>query len=55
MQGVIHESAKNISKVVKRTNRIYTNAIAGLANARIITYLKRVKIKLLNYLMKLMI
>ena len=23
---------KNISKVVKRTNRIYTNSIAGLAN-----------------------
>jgi len=32
VQGVIHESAKNISKVVKRTNRIYTNSIAGLAN-----------------------
>ncbi len=31
VQGVIHESAKNISKVVKRTNRIYTNSIAGLA------------------------
>ena len=31
VQGVIHESAKNISKVVKRTNRIYSNAIVGLA------------------------
>lgn len=31
VQGVIHESAKNISKVVKRTNRIYTNSVAGLA------------------------
>ncbi|WP_299015622.1 inorganic phosphate transporter [uncultured Polaribacter sp.] len=31
VQGVIYESAKNITKVVKRTNRIYTNAITGLA------------------------
>ncbi len=31
VQGVIHESANNISKVVKRTNRIYSNAIEGLA------------------------
>lgn len=31
VQGVIHESAKNIAKVVKRTNRIYSNAIVGLA------------------------
>ena len=30
-QGVIHESAKNISKVVKRTNKIYSNTIDGLA------------------------
>ena len=35
VQGVIHESAKNISKVVKRTNRIYTNSIAGLAKQNI--------------------
>jgi len=28
---VIHESAKNIANVVKRGNRIYTNAIKGLA------------------------
>lgn len=31
IQGVIHESAKNIANVVKRGNRIYTNAINGLA------------------------
>ena len=31
IQGVIHESAKNISNVVKRSNRIYSNAIVGLA------------------------
>ncbi len=31
VQGVIHESAKNIANVVKRGNRIYTNAIKGLA------------------------
>ena len=31
VQGVIHESAKNISKVVKRTNKIYSNTIEGLA------------------------
>lgn len=31
VQGVIHESAENIASVVKRSNRIYTNAIKGLA------------------------
>ncbi|WP_223034636.1 inorganic phosphate transporter [Hanstruepera marina] len=31
IQGVIHESAGNIAKVVKRTNKIYSNAIVGLA------------------------
>jgi phosphate/sulfate permease len=31
VQGVIHESAGNIARVVKRVNRIYTNAIKGLA------------------------
>ena len=31
VQGVIQESAKNIANVVKRGNRIYTNAINGLA------------------------
>jgi len=30
VQGVIHESASNIASVVKRGNRIYTNAINGL-------------------------
>ncbi|WP_053970554.1 inorganic phosphate transporter [Mangrovimonas sp. ST2L15] len=31
IQGVIHESAKNIANVVKRGNKIYSNAINGLA------------------------
>ena len=31
IQGVIHESANNIANVVKRGNRIYSNAINGLA------------------------
>ncbi|MGM5468946.1 inorganic phosphate transporter [Flavobacteriaceae bacterium LMO-SS05] len=31
IQGVINESASNIANVVKRGNRIYTNAINGLA------------------------
>jgi len=31
VQGVILESASNIASVVKRGNRIYTNAISGLA------------------------
>ncbi len=31
VQGVIHESAKNIASVVKRGNRIYTSAVKGLA------------------------
>ncbi len=31
VQGVIHESASNIANVVKRGNRIYSNAIKGLA------------------------
>ncbi len=31
IQGVIEESAKNISNVIKRSNRIYTNSINGLA------------------------
>ncbi|WP_081988179.1 inorganic phosphate transporter [Psychroserpens jangbogonensis] len=31
VQGVIHESANNIANVVKRTNRIYSNSIVGLA------------------------
>ena len=31
IQGVIHESASNITNVMKRGNKIYSNAIAGLA------------------------
>jgi phosphate/sulfate permease len=31
IQGVIVESAENISNVIKRTNKIYTNSINGLA------------------------
>ena len=31
IQGVIEESAKNISNVLKRSNKIYTNAMNGLA------------------------
>jgi len=31
LQGVILESANNMASVVKRTNRIYSNAIVGLA------------------------
>ncbi len=31
VQGVIHESAGNIANVVKRGNKIYSNAILGLA------------------------
>jgi len=31
IQGVIHESATNIANVVKRGNKIYSNAINGLA------------------------
>lgn len=31
IQGVIEESANNIARVIKRTNKIYTNTINGLA------------------------
>jgi phosphate/sulfate permease len=31
VQGVIHESASNIANVVKRGNKIYSNAVNGLA------------------------
>lgn len=50
IQGVIHESAKNIANVVKRGNKIYTNAINGLAKQDL-TLLKKNKnqiIKLSN-------
>lgn len=42
VQGVIHESAKNIANVVKRGNKIYTNAINGLAKQDL-TLLKKNK------------
>jgi phosphate/sulfate permease len=42
IQGVIHESADNIAHVVKRTNRIYSNAIVGLARQDL-TLLKKSK------------
>ncbi|WP_456441184.1 anion permease [Psychroserpens sp.] len=42
VQGVIHESAGNIANVVKRGNRIYTNAIKGLATQDL-TLLKKNK------------
>jgi len=42
VQGVIHESASNIANVVKRGNRIYTNAIKGLAKQDL-TLLKKNK------------
>ncbi|MCV6630537.1 MAG: inorganic phosphate transporter [Flavobacteriaceae bacterium] len=50
IQGVIHESAKNISNVMKRGNKIYSNAIKGLA-AQDLALLKKNKnqiIKLSN-------
>ncbi|MCX7548458.1 inorganic phosphate transporter [Xanthomarina sp. F1114] len=42
VQGVIHESAGNIANVIKRGNRIYTNAINGLAKQDL-TLLKKNK------------
>ncbi|WP_445736190.1 inorganic phosphate transporter [Mariniflexile sp.] len=42
IQGVIHESATNITNVVKRGNKIYTNAINGLAKQDL-TLLKKNK------------
>ncbi|WP_288956628.1 inorganic phosphate transporter [uncultured Polaribacter sp.] len=50
VQGVILESASNIAKVVKRTNRIYSNSIVGLAKEDI-SLLKKSKnqvVKLTN-------
>jgi len=35
IQGVIHESVGNIAKVIKRTNKIYSNTIVGLAKQNI--------------------
>ncbi|UJH68861.1 inorganic phosphate transporter [Allomuricauda sp. SCSIO 65647] len=31
IQGVIHESAENVAKMIKRSNKLYTKAINGLA------------------------
>ena len=47
VQGVIHESARNIAKVVKRTNRIYSNAIVGLAKQEL-PLLKKSKAQVLK-------
>jgi phosphate/sulfate permease len=43
VQGVIHESAGNIANVVKRGNRIYTNAIKGLAKQDLVLLKKNKK------------
>ncbi|MCX7551568.1 inorganic phosphate transporter [Xanthomarina sp. F2636L] len=42
IQGVIHESADNIAHVIRRGNKIYTNAINGLAKQDL-TLLKKNK------------
>lgn len=42
-QGVIHESAATIGKVVKRGNRIYTSAINGLATQNLASLKKNKK------------
>jgi phosphate/sulfate permease len=43
LQGVIQESASNIANVVKRTNRIYSNAVVGLAKQDLTTLKKSKK------------
>ena len=43
IQGVIHESANNIAKLVKRTNTIYTNAIVGLSKEDVVLLKKNKK------------
>lgn len=43
VQGVIHESASNIANVVKRGNKIYTNAINGLAKQDLVSLKKNQK------------
>ena len=55
IQGVIHESAGNIAKVVKRTNKIYSNAIVGLArqNTDLLKKSKKDVIKLTDEVDKL--
>ena len=43
VQGVIHESANTLARAVKRVNRIYTNAIEGLARHNLATLKKNRK------------
>ena len=43
LQGVIHESASNIAKLVKRTNTIYTNVIVGLSKEDVVLLKKNKK------------
>ncbi len=43
VQGVIHESAKNIANVIKRGNRIYSGVISGLAKQDLILLKKNKK------------
>lgn len=43
VQGVIHESANNIGNVIKRGNKIYTNAINGLAKQNLSSLQKNKK------------
>ncbi|WP_298493548.1 inorganic phosphate transporter [uncultured Algibacter sp.] len=43
VQGVIHESAENIANVVKRGNKIYSNAINGLAKQDLLSLKKNKK------------
>lgn len=43
VQGVIQESAGNISNVIKRGNRIYTNAVSGLAKQDLVLLKKNKK------------
>jgi Na+/phosphate symporter len=43
VQGVVHESAKNISIVIKRSSNIYTNAINGLALEDVVVLKKNKK------------
>jgi len=50
IQGVIQESASNIAKVVKRSNKIYTNAMNGLAkqDINVLSKNKKQVVKLSN-------
>ncbi|MBB5266892.1 phosphate/sulfate permease [Algibacter amylolyticus] len=43
VQGVIYESANNVANVVKRGNKIYTNAINGLAKQDLLSLKKNKK------------